>query len=122
MPACFSTTLEDLAGMATRNNDVRVFSFQASYAACFSTSLEDLAGRSLDNVNSLEDLVGRSLDNVTSLRGAYVAAAAGILQVLELREVVSQIGEILGHAAAHAQVHVVEALRYFLVCVLQHCK
>jgi len=59
-PACFSTALEDLAGKAYRNNDVRVFSFQASSPACFSTSLEDLAGRSIDNVNSLEDLAGRA--------------------------------------------------------------
>ncbi|MFM2133004.1 MAG: hypothetical protein RL156_285 [Bacteroidota bacterium] len=97
-----------LRSKTSRGRASLFFSIQTFYSACFSTSLEDL--------------VGRSLDNVTSLRGAYVAAAAGILQVLELREVVSQIGEILGHSAAHAQVHVVEALRYFLVCVLQHCK
>jgi hypothetical protein len=37
---------------------VRVLSFQTSSPACFSTSLEDLAGAGLDNVTTLEDLAG----------------------------------------------------------------
>jgi hypothetical protein len=40
-----------------------MLSFQPSYPACFSTSLEDLAGRTLVNNNSLEDLAGRTLVN-----------------------------------------------------------
>ena len=35
-------------------------SFQTSYPACFSTTLEDLAGAGLNNVISLEDLAGRA--------------------------------------------------------------
>ncbi|MFN5866350.1 MAG: hypothetical protein ACK45R_05065, partial [Candidatus Kapaibacterium sp.] len=57
------TTLEDLAGRALQNRFVRVLRYQTSYPACFSTSLEDLAGRTLVNNNSLEDLAGITLAN-----------------------------------------------------------
>jgi hypothetical protein len=51
-------------------------SFQASSPACFSTSLEDLAGRALINITSLEDLAGRTLVYVTSLEDLVGAGRA----------------------------------------------
>jgi hypothetical protein len=54
-------------GGASCNDDVLVLSFQPSSPACFSTSLEDLAGRDLVGDSALEDLAGKNLSDNTSL-------------------------------------------------------
>ena len=90
------TSLEDLAGKCVANI----------------TSLENLAGMCLDYDTSLEDLAVKILANKCLLKAAEITAFACVLEFFKSGEVVSQIGEVAGYAATHAQVYIVEALRY----------